>query len=36
MEKQDGNSTNYLFEFWLPDYEIEDLCQMTQFYYGSI
>jgi hypothetical protein len=36
MEEQDGNSTSYLFEFWLCDYEIEDLFQITQSYDGNL
>jgi len=35
-EEQNGNVTNNLFEFWLHDYEIEDLFQATQSYDGSL
>jgi hypothetical protein len=36
MDEQEGISTGYLPEFWLQDYEINELFQMSQSYDGSL
>ena len=36
MDEQESIITNYLFEFWLDDYEINELYQMSQSYDGKL
>jgi len=36
MDEQEGSGTSYLFEFWLQDYEVNELYQMTQTYDGNL
>lgn len=36
MDEQESNSTGYLPEFWLQDYEIPELFQLSQSYDVSL
>jgi hypothetical protein len=36
IDEQEGNPTGYLPEFWLQDYEIQELFQLSQSYDASL
>jgi hypothetical protein len=36
IDEQDGAGPGYLSEFWLQDYEIQELFQFSQSYDGSL